>query len=124
MQSPDNSNESLDQARTLLRELIDRLQTDAPGGQAPTSLLRLLVHIANIQRAVQQSDDDRANAIKRLRDFANTIERLDAKDLTATGSDEVRRQLITVLRLAADQLSKPATPADSTANGESAALAS
>lgn len=123
MQSPQTSHESLEQARNLLRELIDRMQDDAQTGQAPTSLLRLLVHIANIQRAVEHSSEDTANAVKRLRDFANTIERLDSTGTKSADSNDIRLQLITVLRLAADQLGG-AGPADVAGSVETPALAS
>jgi hypothetical protein len=124
VQSPHTSQESLEQARILLRELIDRLQADAQSGQAPTSLLRLLVHIANIQRAVELSSEDFGNAVKRLRDFANTIERMDSTGTKSANSNDIRVQLVTVLRLAADQLSGPGAPANSAAGGEGASLGS
>ena len=73
------TSESLGRARALMRELIDRMQTDGSAGQAqaPASLLHIRVHLANIQKLVDQSSEDTANAVKRLRDFANTIERLE-----------------------------------------------
>ena len=72
-----------------MRELIDVLQTNAPTSQfqAPASLLRMLVHVVNIQKSVDQGSDDPANAIKRLRDFANTIERLDLGDENHDGRE-------------------------------------
>jgi hypothetical protein len=104
--APQTTRESLEQARSLMRELIDRLQMDTPVGhaQTPASLLRILVHIANIQKLVDQSSEDPANAIKRLRDFANTIERLELAGENLTETRDLQAQLIAVLRLAADQL--------------------
>jgi len=98
------TSESLDQARTLLREMIDRVLADAPAGQAqaPTSLLHILVHIANIQKFVDQSSEDPANAVKRLRDFANKIEKRSGEYMADT--QDIRIQLIAVLRMAANQL--------------------
>jgi hypothetical protein len=89
-----------------MRELIDILQTNAPTSQfqAPASLLRMLVHVVNIQKSVDQSADDPANAIKRLRDFANTIERLDLGAENMVDAQDVRTRLIAALRQAADQL--------------------
>jgi hypothetical protein len=100
------TSESLEQARTLLRELIDRVQTDASTGQVrpPTSLSRILVHVANIQKFAAQSSKDSANATKRLRDFANTIERLRLGGENMADAQDIRAQLIAVLRLAANQL--------------------
>lgn len=106
MQSDQTISESLDQARALMRELIDKLQSDAlvSQSQTPASLLRILVHVANIQKTVGQSSESPTNAIKRLRDFANTIERLDLQGENASDAQEIRLQLITALRQAADQL--------------------
>jgi hypothetical protein len=89
-----------------MRELIDVLQTNAPTSQfqTPASLLRMLVHVVNIQKSVDQTSDDPANAIKRLRDFANTIERLDLGEQNLTDAQDLRVRLIAVLRQAADQL--------------------
>ena len=106
MQFQLTTSESLDQARTLMRELIDRVQTGASAGQAhaPTSLLGMLVHIANIRKFADQSSEDPANAVKRLRDFANTIERLDHCGAHMADAQDIRVQLSAVLRLAANQL--------------------
>ncbi len=89
-----------------MRELIDVLQTNAPTSQfqTPASLLRMLVHVVNIQKSVDQGCDDPANAIKRLRDFANTIERLDLGAENQADAQDIRGRLIAVLRQAADQL--------------------
>ena len=115
--------ESLGRARALLSELIDRLQRDSPGGQAqtPASLLRMLVHVVNIQKIADQPSEDSANAIKRLRDFANTIERLDLSGESMTIAQDIRGQLIAVLRLAADQILETGAVATRAVDGETAA---
>ena len=125
MQSEQTTRESLDQARALMRELIDVLQTNAPTSQfqTPASLLRMLVHVVNIQKSVDQGSDDPANAIKRLRDFANTIERLDLGDENMADAKDIRVRLIAVLRLAADQLGEPGGAAATWAAGTQAAQA-
>jgi hypothetical protein len=88
-----------------MRELIDRMQTDGSAGQAqaPASLLHIRVHLANIQKLVDQTSEDTANAVKRLRDFANTMERLDLRGENMADAQGIRVQLIAVLRLVANQ---------------------
>jgi len=106
VQSQLTTTESLDQARTLLGELINRVQTDSSAGhpQPSPSLLPILGHVVNIQKVAGQSSEDPANAVKRLRDFANTIERLDLRGENIADTQDVRVQLVAVLRLAANQL--------------------
>jgi alpha-D-ribose 1-methylphosphonate 5-phosphate C-P lyase len=105
-----------------MRELIDVLQTNAPTSQiqTPASLLRMLVHVVNIQKSVDQGSDDPANAIKRLRDFANTIERLDLGDENLADAKDIRLRLIAVLRQAADQLGEPGAAATWAAGSQAA----
>ena len=100
------TSESLGRARALMRELIDRMQTDGSAGQAqaPASLLHIRVHLANIQELVDQSSEDTTNAVKRLRDFANTLERLNLRGENMADAQDIRVQLIAVLRLVANQL--------------------
>ena len=89
-----------------MRELIDQLEAGVPGShaQTPASLTRILVHIENIQKVADQPSEDPANAVKRLRDFANTIERLDLNGEDLAKAQDIRSQLVAELRLAADQL--------------------
>ena len=112
--------ELLEQVRALMRELIDRLQTDAPAGQAhvPASLLRILVHVVNIQKTVEQASESPVNAVKRLKDFANTIERLKLGDEKMANARDLQVQLIAVLRQSADQLGDPGAAATWTAGDE------
>jgi len=106
-----------------MRDLIDQLQSDAATGQTqtPASLSRILLHMVNIQKVADQPSEDSANAVKRLRDFANTIERLDLSGDSMTNTHDTRIQLIAILRLAADQILKPGAVATWTVKGETAA---
>jgi len=120
VQSTQTIHESLERARALMRELIDKLQSEGPTGQAqtPASLVRILVHVVNIQKLADQSPADPANAVKRLRDFANTIERLDLGGEHAAETQDTRLQLVSVLRLAADQLGAPGVASNWSEGGE------
>jgi len=81
----------------------------------------MLVHVVNIQKIADQPSEDSANAIKRLRDFANTIERLDLSGENMTIAQDLRGQLIAVLRLAADQILETGAVATRAVDGETAA---
>jgi len=115
--------ESLGRACALLRDLIDQLQSGAANGQTqtPASLSRILLHVVNIQKVADQPSEDSANAVKRLRDFANTIERLDLSGESNTNTHDIRSQLVTVLRGAADQILEPGAVATWAAGGKTAA---
>jgi hypothetical protein len=103
MNTPNEPIESLTQARLLLRELINLLELDA-GGSTAAALTRVLVHVENIQKSIEQSSEDLTNGVKRLRDFANTLGRLhlDGESLSRAGTTRVKA--VDTLRLAADQL--------------------
>ncbi len=94
--------DSLELARSLLRELIEMHQTRDPG-RPPTLLLPIVVHLANIQKLVEASGEP-SNAIKRLRDFAQTVERRTLPDGESNEIESVRQRLVETLRFAADQL--------------------
>jgi hypothetical protein len=115
--------ESLGRACALMRDLIDQLQSDAAISQTqtPASLSRILLHMVNIQKVADQPSEDSANAVKRLRDFANTIERLDLRGESMTTSHDIQGKLIDVLRLAADQILEPGAAAKWAAGSETAA---
>ena len=106
-----------------MRDLIDQLQSDAAISQTqtPASLSRILLHMVNIQKVADQPSQDPTNAVKRLRDFANTIERLDLRAESMTSTHDIQGQLIAVLRLAADQILEPGAAAKWAAGGETAA---
>jgi type VI protein secretion system component VasF len=94
--------ESLQLARSLLRELIELHQAQEPTRPA-TLLLPIVVHLANIQKLVEASGEP-SNAIKRLRDFALTIERRTTQGEEPAEMESVRTRLVATLRLTADQL--------------------
>ena len=123
MPSTQTIHESLGRACALMRDLIDQLQSDAAISQTqtPASLSRILLHMVNIQKVADQPSEDSANAVKRLRDFANTIERLDLRGESMTTSHDIQGQLIGVLRLAADQILEPGAAAKWAAGSETAA---
>jgi hypothetical protein len=97
----------LDQARVLLRDLIARLQAREPASQTPGSLMRMLVHLVNIQKAVELAPADPSNAVKRLRDFAKTLGRLGPHADEPPQEKEIRTPLIALLVQAADLLGAP-----------------
>ena len=123
MPSTQTIHESLGRACALMRDLIDQLQSDAAISQTqtPASLSRILLHMVNIQKVTDQPTEDSANAVKRLRDFANTIERLDLRGASMTSTHDIQCQLIAVLRLAADQILGPGAPETWAAGGKTAA---
>ena len=94
--------QSIQLARSLLRELIEMHQAQEPD-KTPTLFLPILVHLANIHDLVEASGEP-SNAIKRLRDFAQTVERRTLQDGDSDEIASVRRRLAATLRLAADQL--------------------
>jgi hypothetical protein len=108
-----------------MRDLIERMQTQGSAGQvhAPAGLLHILVHIANIQTLADQSSEDPTNAVKRLRDFAKTIDRIDLGGENMADARHVRVQLTAVLRLAANQFGEPAA-AEITTSGDDPSAAS
>ena len=123
MPSTQTIHESLGRACALMRDLIDQLQSDAAISQTqtPASLSRILLHMVNIQKVADQPSEDSANAVKRLRDFANTIERLDLRGESMKFTHDIQGQLIAVLRLAADQILEPGAAAKWAAGSETAA---
>jgi len=113
----------MDLARTLLGELIERMQADPSAGQTTGTLRRILVHVENIQKAVEQSVEDPANAIRRLRDFANAIERL-GKNETSVDRRDLHDRLIAALRNSADGVDRPGAQTGWAGDNDSAACAS
>lgn len=106
--------DELQLARSLLRELIDLLQVHDPG-QTPTLFLPILVHLANIHKLVEASGEP-SNAIKRLRDFAQTIEKRKLRDGGTAEIEAVRVRLVETLRGAADHLNTARAATDDAAD--------
>jgi len=99
-------------ARNQLRLIFKHEQVRDPRGTDTGSLERMLGHLHNIEKSVTASMEDHVNASKRLRDFAETLERM--KDRLATGSQqELATQmtaLIATLRSASAELGTPGAP--------------
>jgi hypothetical protein len=66
----------VEQARNLLRTIYKYEQGRDPRGSDTGSLERMLGHLHNIEKSVTTSMQDHVNASKRLRDFAETLERM------------------------------------------------
>ena len=104
MTSMQTISETLDSARGLLRELIDHYQTHEPTALPQSGLLRILVHVVNIQKVVEAGTDDLSNAVRRLFDFSNTIERMRPPPADGVDTGPVQQRLVATLRFAAEQL--------------------
>jgi hypothetical protein len=102
----------VEQARNLLRVIFKYEQARDPRGTDTGSLERMLGHLHNIEKSVTASMQDHVNASKRLRDFAETLERM--KERLASGPHEDQSNqisaLITVLRRASTELSVAGAP--------------
>jgi hypothetical protein len=112
--------ESLELARSLLRELIQVHEAHEPG-PTPKLFLPILVHLANIHKLVAASGEP-SNAIKRLRDFALTIERRTLRDGESGETQSLRRRLVATLRLVADQLNADAAADNGAVEPQAAAI--
>jgi hypothetical protein len=66
-------------AEELLRDVL-RQEFDENVKSDAASLARMVVHIVNMQRVVDSSTDIRANAAKRLVDFAVTTTRMASRN--------------------------------------------
>jgi hypothetical protein len=99
----------LERAEAQLRDICMSRPTQAPEASA---LARILVHITNIRRSLNESDRDLANAAKRLVDFANAVLRM-AKRVLPDEADVAARldQLAETLRTAGLQLAPRSAPA-------------
>ena len=102
----------VEQARNLLRIVFKYEQARDPRGTDTGSLERMLGHLHNIEKSVTASMQDHVNASKRLRDFAETLERMKER-LGAGPHQEQANQLtnlITVLRRASTELGVAGAP--------------
>src|SRR6476659_4786206 len=102
----------VEQARNLLRIIFKYEQARDPRGTDTGSLERMLGHLHNIEKSVTTSMQDHVNASKRLRDFAETLERM--KERLSTGPHEEQGNqigaLIVVLRRASAELGTAGAP--------------
>jgi len=101
----------VEQARNLLRVVFKNEQARDPRGSDAGTLERMLGHLHNIEKSVTASMEDHVNASKRLRDFADTLERM--KERLAAPHQEHAMQigaLITSLRKASSELGASGAP--------------
>ena len=73
-------------ARNLLRVVFKHEQARDPRGSDAGTLERMLGHLHNIEKSVTASMEDHVNASKRLRDFAETLDRMKERLTTAPPS--------------------------------------
>jgi methyl-accepting chemotaxis protein len=98
---------SLDLAAAQLRELCDqREQFAAPLDTA--SLGRMINHIRNIRRSIDESADDHSNAAKRLTDFSMVLGRI-ARNVPQE-SEELAHRLRRIAHTLKEAGSQIATP--------------
>jgi hypothetical protein len=102
----------VEQARNLLRTIFKYEQSRDPRGSDTGSLERMLGHLHNIEKSVTSSMQDHVNASKRLRDFAETLERM--KERLSSSPHEAQGNqigaLIVVLRKASAELGSSGAP--------------
>ena len=101
----------VEQARNLLRVVFKNEQARDPRGSDAGTLERMLGHLHNIEKSVTASMEDHVNASKRLRDFADTLERM--KERLSTPQQEHATQvgaLIAALRKASTELGASGAP--------------
>jgi hypothetical protein len=102
----------VEQARNLLRTIFKYEQSRDPRGTDTGSLERMLGHLHNIEKSVTTSMQDHVNASKRLKDFAETLERM--KERLSNGPHEEQGNqigaLIVVLRKASTELGTAGAP--------------
>jgi soluble cytochrome b562 len=102
----------VEQARNLLRIVFKHEQARDPRGSDAGTLERMLGHLHNIEKSVTASMEDHVNASKRLRDFAETLERMKERLTTAPHQEQVSQinALITSLRKASTELGASGAP--------------
>jgi hypothetical protein len=101
----------VEQARNLLRIIFKYEQARDPRGTDTGSLERMLGHLHNIEKSVTASMQDHVNASKRLRDFAETLERMRER-LAGPHHDQGDQigALIMLLRKASTELGSSGAP--------------
>jgi hypothetical protein len=102
----------VEQARNLLRVVFKYEQSRDPRGTDTGSLERMLGHLHNIEKSVTSSMEDHVNASKRLRDFAETLERMKERLSSAPHQEQVPQinALVASLRKASTELGASGAP--------------
>jgi hypothetical protein len=102
----------VEQARNLLRVVFKHEQARDPRGSDAGTLERMLGHLHNIEKSVTAYMEDHVNASKRLRDFAETLERMKERLSTAPHQEQVSQinALIASLRKASAELGASGAP--------------
>ena len=99
--------QALDRARGLLSYLVEHREELEPNSAGAKQLQNMAVHVTNIEEWVATAPVDPSNAVKRLRDFSNTIERLKVPSDSSRSTRSVCQELVESFRFAADQLDSP-----------------
>jgi len=102
----------VEQARNRLRIIFKYEQARDPRGTDTGSLERMLGHLHNIEKSVTASMQDHVNASKRLRDFAETLERMRERLSNGPHQDQGNQigALIMLLRKASTELGSSGAP--------------
>jgi len=96
--------QALERARALLSYLVEHREELDPGSAGAKQLQNMVVHVTSIEEWLASAPEDPSNAVKRLRDFSNTIERLKVPADAAPTTRSVCLELVESFRFAADQL--------------------
>jgi len=103
--------QTLERARGLLSYLVEHREECAPNGPGAKQLQNIGAHVANIEEWVACAGNDPSNAVKRLRDFSNTVERLKVPCDSAPTTRGACVELVESFRFAADQLDSTSSSA-------------
>jgi hypothetical protein len=117
--------QALERARGLLTYLAEHREDCGPKGAGAKQLQNMAVHVTNIEEFIARAPEDASNAVRRLRDFTSTIERLKVPADSARTAGSACEELIEAFRYAADQLdvrrAETAVPAEQTSGSLAAA---
>ena len=94
MTSQNSIAQALDRARGLLSYLVEHREELEPNSAGAKQLQNMAVHVTNIEEWVAAAPVDPSNAVKRLRDFSNTIERLKVPSDSSRGTRSVCQELV------------------------------
>lgn len=103
-------------AEQALRETLAG-EIRAEAREAASSLERILIHVSNMQTAIETTPACRTNVAKRLKDFSVTTARMATKH---PKSAEQLEKLTEALRTAGEQVGEIAKPADENRQADAA----